>query len=45
MSIVNSPNLIDLDKITNKHLTTIAGNSNYKGYSIGILFKALYCNI
>ncbi len=24
--------LIDLDKITNKHLTTIAGNSNYKGY-------------
>ena len=22
--------LIDLDKITNKHLTTIAGNSNYK---------------
>ncbi|CAB5502169.1 hypothetical protein, partial [uncultured Gammaproteobacteria bacterium] len=33
--------LIDLDKITNKHLTTIAGNSNYKGYGINTLFKTL----
>ncbi|CAC9600419.1 hypothetical protein [uncultured Gammaproteobacteria bacterium] len=29
--------LIDLDKITNKHLTTIVGNSNYKGYGINTL--------
>ena len=33
--------LIDLDKITNKHLTTTAGNSNYKGYGINTLFKTL----
>jgi IS5 family transposase len=33
--------LIDLDKITNKHLTTIVGNSNYKGYGINTLFKTL----
>ena len=33
--------LIDLDKITHQHLTAIVGNSNDKGYGIGILFKAL----
>ena len=33
--------LIDLDKIANKHLTAIVGNSNYQGYGINILFKAL----
>ncbi|CAC9540953.1 hypothetical protein [uncultured Gammaproteobacteria bacterium] len=33
--------LIDLDKITNKHLTTIVGNSNYKGYGINTLIKTL----
>ncbi len=33
--------LIDLDKIANKYLTTIVGNSNDKGYGIEVLFKTL----
>jgi len=33
--------LIDLDKIANKHLSGIVGNSNYKGYGISTLFKTL----
>ena len=33
--------LIDLDKIANKYLATIVGNSNYKGYGIEVLFKTL----
>jgi IS5 family transposase len=33
--------LIDLDKITHEHLTSIVGNSNYKGYGISTLFKTL----
>ncbi|SMN01950.1 Mobile element protein [uncultured Candidatus Thioglobus sp.] len=33
--------IIDIDKIANKHLSTIVGNSNYKGYGINTLFKAL----
>ncbi|SMN02486.1 hypothetical protein SPONN_1162 [uncultured Candidatus Thioglobus sp.] len=32
--------IIDIDKIANKHLSTIVGNSNYKGYGINTLFKA-----
>ena len=33
--------LIDTDKIANKHLQQVTGNSNYKGYGVTILFRTL----
>jgi IS5 family transposase len=34
-------NLINLDKIANKHLSSLKTDNNYKGYGITVLFKTL----